>query len=143
MLETVDLSRNLALVQFELRVDPEDLTLVPSLLHETLSTILSPAFSWFTLKLEGYPVAYHFFPDLSIRAVWGDGWQIIDKDLDDMVYATGRDIRFVVEVGTNGGVWSYRLQGFVEDMFPLMSARGLVSVLGPGDREPGGVQYIW
>jgi len=142
MLGTVDLSQNLALAQFELRVGPEDLTHVPFLLHKILSTISSPAFSEFTLKLEGYPAAHHSLPELSIRALWGDEWCIIDQGLDDMVHTTGRDIEFVIEVGMFGGVWSHRLQGFVEDMFPLMSARGLVRAPRPADQE-GVLMYDW
>ena len=45
VLDTADLSQNLALARFEIRVDPDDLTLVPPILHETLLKISSPTFS--------------------------------------------------------------------------------------------------
>ena len=125
----MDLSRNSVLTRFELRVDPDDLSLVPSLLHETLPTISSPAFSEFTLKLEGCPAGARFFHLLSSKVVWGDGWGTIDRDLDDMVHAIGREVRLVIRVGAGGGVWSPELRGFVGGMFPLMNARGLVRVV--------------
>ena len=109
-------------------MDPDDLTLVPPLLHETLSTILSPAFCEFTLKLESDLTEGRFFHLLSSKAVWGDGWGVIDRDLDEMVRAIGRDVRLVVRVGTTGGVWSPEFRGFVGDTFPLMKARGSVKV---------------
>ena len=122
------MSRNLALVRFELRVDPDDLTLIPPLLHETLPTILSPAFLEFVLKLESCPAEGRFFHLLSSKAVWGDEWGVIDSDLNEMVHAIGRDVRLVVRVGTGGGVWFPEFRMFVRDTFPLMSARGLVRV---------------
>ena len=125
-----------------MRVDPEDLALVPPLLHKTLSTIRSPAFSELTLKLEGVPVSHQFFYDLSIGTVWGDSWWIIDGDLNDMVTVAGRDIEFVVQVGEFGGVWDIELQRFVGDVFPLMNARGLVRAPRPSlNRE--GERFIW
>ena len=128
VLDTADLSQNLALTRFEIRVDPDDLTLVAPILHETLLTISSPTFSEFTLKLEGLPTDHRFLYELSINAVWGDDWWVIDRDLNDMVRKTGREIKFVVQVGINGGVWGFELEEFVGDMFPLMNARGLVRV---------------
>ena len=123
-------------------MDPEDLALVPPLLHKTLSTIRSPAFSEFTLKLEGVPVNHQFFYNLSIGTVWGDDWWIIDGDLNDMVTVAGRDIVFVVQVGEFGGVWDIELQRFVGDVFPLMNARGLVRAPRPSlNRE--GERFIW
>ena len=129
VLDATDLSQNFALTRFELRVDPDDLMLVPPLLHETLSTISSPVFSEFTLKLEDYLVEDHFFYLLSREALWGDEWGIVDRDLNDMVQVAGKDIRFVVQVGAHGGVWLRELRGFMGVMFPLMSARGLVGVV--------------
>ena len=142
VLETADLSQNLALTRLEVRVDPEYLVLVPHLLHKTLLKIRSPAFSEFTLKLEGVPVSHRFLYDLSIGTVWGDDWWIIDRDLNDMVAAAGRDIKFVVQVGAFGGVWDIELQRFVGDMFPLMNVRGLVRAPRPSlNRE--GERFIW
>ena len=117
VLETADLSQNLALTRFEARVDPDDLALIPPLLHETLLTIASPAFSEFVLKLEGLPVNHRFFYQLSVGAVWGDDWWIIDRDLNNMVTAAGRDIKFVVQVGVFGGVWGSELRDSWEICF--------------------------
>ena len=123
-------------------MDPDDLALIPPLLHETLLTITSPAFSEFALRLEGLPVNHQFLYDLSIGTVWGDDWWTIDRDLNNMVTATGRDIKFVVQVGTFGGVWGIELQRFVGSIFPLMNARGLVRVPRPSlSRE--GERFIW
>jgi len=66
---------------------------------------------------------------------------MVDKYLDDMVHATGRGVRFAVELGTDGGIWSYWVRGFMGGMLPLMSARGLVRVLPLANRE--GLRYIW
>ena len=139
----MDLNRNSALVRFEVRVDPDDLTLVPLLLHEILLTISSPAFSEFTLKLEGLPKAHRFFYNLTIDVVWGEDWWLIDQDLDDMVNATGRDIKFVVHVGTNGGVWSPGLREYVGYMFPSMNARGLVRASHPSSTDLEGERFLW
>ena len=109
-------------------MDPDDLSLIPSLLHETLPTISSPAFSEFVLKLEGYPVGARFFHLLSSKTVWGGGWRVIDRDLNDMVHAIRRGVRLVIRVGAGGGVWTPELRGFVGRVFPLMNARGLVKV---------------
>ena len=49
------MSRDLALAQSELCAELDGLSLVSSLLHGTLPTILSPVFSELTLKLEGHP----------------------------------------------------------------------------------------
>jgi hypothetical protein len=96
-------------------------------LRETLSTISSPTFSEFTLKLEGCPRGH--FRLLSSQVVWGDEWGLIDRDLSEMVHTTGRDIRIrlIVRLGMNG-VWSPALGGFMRDAFPLMKARRLVEV---------------
>ena len=139
--ETVDLSQNLALTRFEARVDPDDLDLIPPLLHETLLTIKSSAFSEFILKLEGLPVNHRFY-ELSVGTVWGDDWWIIDRDLNKMVATTGRDIKFVVQVGGFGGVWGTELQGFLGDVFPLMNARGLVRAPRPSSNREG-ERIIW
>lgn len=143
MLDNADLGRNFALTRFELRVDPEYLTLIPPLVHKTLETISSPAFSEFTLKLEGYPVENRFFHLLTSGVVWGNGWGTIDRILNDMVRTVGRDIRFVVRVGANGGVWSPELGRFVGDMFPLMNARGLVRVMNWVTVGSEGDEFIW
>ena len=142
MLDTEDLSRNLSLARFELRVDPDELNLIPPFLHETLSTISSPVFSELALRLEGSLIPYCFLHSLSIKVVWGDEWGMIDKYLNDMVHATGRDIKFVVQVGKNGGVRGRELRGFVGSMFPLMNARGLVRVLAPSSLREG-ERFIW
>ena len=128
-LDVVDLSRNLALTRFELRVDRIfDLTPILTLLRKTLPTILSPAFSEFTLKLEGCPMSIHFFQLLPEEGVWRDECGTIDRDLNNMVQVAGRDIRLVIQVEPAGGVWSPRLGGLAGSAFRLMNARGLVSV---------------
>ena len=143
--DTADLGKNSALTRLEMRVDPDDLAFVPPLLHETLSTISSPVFSEFTLKLQSLPKGHHFFYPLNISGVWGDDWWMIDRDLDDMVNATGRNIKIVVHVATNGGVWSTGLQRFVGCMFPSMNARGLVKVFPPSSNpyQEEGERFVW
>ena len=127
--DAVDLSGNLLLARFELRVkSPDDLTLALPSLRKTLLTISSPAFSEFTLKLEGIPMGIRFFQLLPGEVVWRDEWGMIDRDLNDMAQVVGREIRLVVQIEAAGGVWSPTLGGRVGDVFPLMNARGLVSV---------------
>ena len=140
MLDTADLNQNLALTRLEVRVDPDDLDLIPPLLHETLLTIRSPAFSEFVLRIEGLPANHKFLYELSVGTVWGDDWWIIDRDLNDMVTAAGRDIKFVVRVGTFA-IWGIELQGFVGGVFPLMNARGLVKAPLPSSIREG-VRYV-
>jgi len=123
------LSRNLALTKLQLHVDsPDDLDHVLSPLLETLSTISSPAFSEFVLKLEGCLMENRFLQLISGEATWGREWEPIDRHLDGVVRVTGRDIRLVLQVGAGGGVWTSRLGELVGDVFPLMYARGLMSV---------------
>jgi len=144
VLDTADLSQNSALTRLEVRVDPDDLPFVPPLLHETLLRISSPVFSEFTLKLQSLPADLHFFYQLDFNVVWGDYWWIIDRVLDDMVNATGRNIKFAVQVATNGGVWSTGLQRFVGYMFPLMNARGLVRVFSPSSNPyQESERFVW
>ena len=129
-MDCADLSRSSALTRFQLRVDrPDDLSIVITLLRETLSTISSPVFSELVLKLEGCPMENHFLCFVSGEVVWGSEWGMIDRDLDDRVCLMGRDIRLVIQVGAGGGVWTPKLGEIVGDVFPLMSARGLVSVV--------------
>ena len=70
----------------------------------------------------------HFFQLLPNEGMWRDEWGLIDRDLNDMAHEIGRDIRLVVQVEAGGGVLSPTLGGLVGDVFPLMSARGSVSV---------------
>ena len=58
----------------------------------------------------------------------GDEWGMIDRDLDYMAHMGGKDIQLVIQVGTGSEVWSPTLRRLVGDAFPLMNARGLVSV---------------
>lgn len=147
-LDAVSLSRNQALVRFEQRVEhPKDLTHALSAVRETLSTISSPVFSELTFKLEGFPMETHFFLLLCGDIVWEEGWGMVDRDLDDMVHSTGRDIRLVVQLGeipgTGGRSSTLReieggitLRGFGGHMFPLMNARGLVEERTGGPMLP-------
>ena len=144
-LDSADLSRNPALTRFQLRVDrPDDLNFVFPPLRETLSTISSPVFSEFILMLEGCPMELRFFQLLSGERAWGDGWGMVDKQLDGMVRVVGRDIRLIVQVGTGGGAWTPKLGKLVGEVFPLMNARGLVrvEVVTPKPRARGD-KFIW
>ena len=131
----------MALKQFELRADPDDLPFIPYRLRQTLSTIASPVFSEFRLKLEGLIILHRIFRLLADKTMWEGRWDFIDSVLNDMVDEIGRDVRLVVHVATNGGVWSPELEGVMREVFPLMAARGLVRVLGPGVDE--GERFIW
>ena len=71
---------------------------------------------------------FTFFELISGERPWGDEWGMVDSDLNDMVHANGRDIRLVVQVGADCGVWTPNLGELMGDVFPLMNARGLVSV---------------
>lgn len=137
----MDFSRSLALKRFELRADPDDLPFIPYRLRQTLSTITSPVFSEFTLKLEGLIILHRTFRLLANRTVWEGGWDFIDSALNDMVDEIGGDIRLVVQVAANGGVWSPELEGIMGEVFPLMGERGLVRVVAPGFDE--GERFIW
>ena len=61
---------------------------------------------------------------------------MIDRDLNEMVTAAGKDIKFVVQVGTFA-IWSIELRGFVGYVFPLMNARGLVKAPLPSSIREG------
>lgn len=139
----VDLSQNLVLERFELRSDPDDLPFIPYLLQRPLSTIASPVFSEFTLKLEGLPVPNRTPRMIANRAVWGDWWGTIDGLMDDMALETGRDIRIVVLVAMPDSVWSPDVVGFVEDIFPLVNTRGLLKVVSPEQVDDGSERFIW
>ena len=128
-LVSADLSRNMALTRFELRVDQtHDLNLVLSPLRKTLSTISSPVFSEFILKIECCPSGIRFLDLLSGEVTQGDEWKTIDSDLNDMSRTNGRDIRLAIRVGVGDEIWSPALRALVGDVFPLMNARGLVDV---------------
>ena len=110
-------------------MDRDNLALIPPLLHQTLSTISSTVFSKLVLKLQSLPGGYYSFHELAVEAIWGDDWGMVDRDLDDMVKATGNGIKFVVQVLANGEVPGVEFRRFVGHLFPLMHARRLVSVL--------------
>ena len=129
MKHPVDLSRNSALTTLELRlVYPRDLVQDPPRLRKTLSTISSPAFSEFTLRFEGDLSESRLLRTVTGEAVWGDQWGGIDGKLDDMIHVIGRNIRLVIQIGECGGAWVPSLRALVEAAFPLLNARGLVSV---------------
>jgi len=135
----------LALARFQLRVDrPDDLNRILIPLRETLSTISSPAFSEFILKLEGCPMENRFLQLVSGEVAWGSKWELIDRVLNDMMCRIGRDVRLIIQVGAGGGVWTPRLGELVGGVFPLMNARGLTSVeiARPMIRARGD-QFIW
>jgi len=123
---------------------PDDLDLVLPPLHATLSTISSPVFSEFTLNLEGYSMETRLFQLISGPRAWGDGWGMVDRDLNDMVRVVGRDIRLVVQVEARGGAWTPMLGELMGAVFPLMNARGLVSVeVAKPKLRAKGERFIW
>lgn len=129
MLDPVDLSRNLALTTFELCVNyPSDLIPALSPLRKTLSTISSPAFSEFIFRFGGYAIEPLFLRPLSDLALWGNEWGMIDGELNDMIHVIGRDIRLVFQIGASGVGWFPTFRAVVGAAFPVMNARGLVSV---------------
>ena len=122
----VDLGSNKILKRFEFDVDFAELDILPPFLHKTLTSISSPHFSRFSLRLfQGF---HEFDPngdgDWSSRdnkwevRTWDAAWDIVDEDL--YALAAGRnDFRFMVEF-----VKGQSTVAAVEARFPQMKSKG-------------------
>jgi len=109
---------NEILRRFELVVDFEELDTVPRFLHKTLTSVSSPHFSEFYLRL---------LPEFDWESqgsggrrtlLWGAGWGTVDEDLD--AYAARKDnFRFVIDIPAGGST-----EAVVEALFPQMKSNG-------------------
>ena len=99
-------------------MDFPELEILPPFLRKTLTSISSPHFSEFSLRLcQGWQ---DFKPrgGGNRRRVWGTGWEVVDEDL--YVHATRRDdFRFTVEI-----LIGLSTVAAVEERFPRMESKG-------------------
>jgi len=121
---SVHLGRNGVLRRFELDVDFAELDVLPPFLHEALTSISSPHFSEFSLRLfKG------MLPELTReegagdrKTSWGTGWEMVDEDL--YAHAARKDdFRFVVNI-----VVGESTEADVEALFPRMKSKGSLLV---------------
>jgi len=116
----VDLGRNGKFRRFELEVDFAELDILPPFLHKTLTSIWSPYFSEFSLRLSRG--ALDGGGPSNRKTLWGAGWDVIDEDLYG--YAVQSDgFRFVVQI-----VPGESTEAAVEALFPRMKANGSLFV---------------
>jgi len=113
----VSLRSNKILRRFELVVCLTGLGDVPHLLHEALTSISSPHFSEFSLRL------LHLFESNRNSGDQGPllletGWEVVDEDLYACA-ARRSDFRFVVEIPSEG-----LTEAAVEALFPRMKSKG-------------------
>jgi len=116
----IDLETNGILKRFELEVNFVELDILPPFLHKALTSISSPCFSEFSLRLcRGF--------NLTIgtggrKTLWGTGWDVVDEDL--CAHAARRDgFRFAVQI-----VARESTVAAVEALFPRMKSKGLLLV---------------
>jgi len=96
--------------------------MLPPFLHEALTSISSPYFSEFLLRLDQGLSKSNVDGGTNSQNVWGTGWDAIDEDL--CAHAAGRDdFRFEVEIVK--GLSTVRT---VEKHFPKMKSKGLLSI---------------
>ena len=100
-------------------MDFVELDILPPFLHKALTSISSPHFSNFSLRLFQGPLELN--PDSSLgdrKTLWGTGWDMVDQDLH--AHAVQRDdFRFVVQIVTGEST-----EAAVQALFPLMKANG-------------------
>ena len=123
---SVNLESNGILRRFELKVDFVELDILPPFLHKTLTSISSPYFSEFSLRL-----CQEFNPTrggrTSRKTLWGTGWEVVDEVL--YTHAARRD-DFLFEVRIITGESTVAA---VEAIFPRMKSEGslLITELEP------------
>ena len=126
----VNLRTNRILRRFGFDVDFAELDILPPFLHKTLTSISSPHFSEFSLRLLGGLVKFNL--DRSRRhkyriRTWGAGWDVIDEDL--YAHAAGRDdFRFTIEF-----VAGRSTEAAIEARFPRMKSNGSLVII---QRQP-------
>jgi len=118
-------------------VDFAKLDILPPFLHKTLTSISSPHFSEFSLRLsQGF---FEFDPNgnpdrwkggcdnrWEVRT-WCAGWDVIDEDL--YAHAAGRDdFRFTIEFVTGQST-----EAAIEARFPRMKSNGSLVII---QRQP-------
>jgi len=119
---SVNLGSNEILRRFEFVVDFVELDMLPPFLHEALTSISSPHFSEFSLRLDEGSFKSNLDGAANGRRVWGTGWEAIDEDL--CAHAAGRDdFRFEVEI-----VKGQSTVAAVKKHFPKMNSKGLLSI---------------
>ena len=96
-------------------MDLEELDVLPPFLHKTLTSISSPHFSEFSLRLfEGFDRKGGFGRR---KTSWGAGWGVVDEDL--CALAARRDgFRFMIEIVP----WESTMAA-VEVLFPRMKSK--------------------
>jgi len=101
-------------------MDLGELDVFPPFIHRALTSISSPHFSEFALRLfQGFDNNGNFG---GRRTSWGTGWGVVDEDL--YAHAARRDgFRFVIEIVP----WESTM-ATVEALFPRMKAMGSLFV---------------
>ena len=110
--------------RFGLDVDFVELKILPPFLHGVLTSISSPHFAEFSLRLfRGTFDEYLRDQGAGDRkTLWGNGWEMVDEDL--YAHAARRDdFRVVVNV-----VAGESTKAAVEALFPRMKSKGSLSV---------------
>jgi len=118
----VDLGSNEIFRRLELSVDFVELDILPPFLHRTLTSISSPYFSEFSLRLCQGALQFAHGGASSRRTSWGEGWEVIDEDLYAHA-AGGDDLRLVVQI-----VAGESTEAAVEELFPRMKSKGSLVV---------------
>jgi len=125
----IGLGCNGKLRRFELDVDFVELDVLPPLLHKALTSISSPHFSYFSLRL--FQGSLEPNPDAGPgdrKTLWGAGWNVVDEAL--YAHAVRRDdFRFMVQIVTGEST-----EAAVEGLFPRMKSNGslLITRQQPG-----------
>ena len=113
---SVDLESNGIFRRFELEVNFVELDILPPFLHGTLTSISSPHFSEFSLRL-----CQEFNPTGgpgNRKTLWGIGWEVVDEDLYELA-ARRDDFRCAVQIVTGESTVAA-----VEALFPRMKSKG-------------------
>jgi len=125
---TLNLEPNEILRRFELEVNFVELDILPPFIHEVLTSISSPYFSEFSLRLCCERAKFKSVWGVSGRkTLWGTGWEVVDEDL--YAHAARRDdFRFAVQIVTGEST-----AAAVEALFPRVKSKGslLITQLKP------------
>ena len=130
-----DLGNHGALRRFVLDVDFVELDILPTFLHKVLTSISSPHFSDFSLRLfQGYLQVFARATGQGVsdrRTLWGLGWEMVDEAL--YAHAVRRDdFRFVINI-----VAGESTEAAVEALFPRMKSNGSLVVNTREGRQVG------
>src|SRR5579872_2342949 len=88
------------------------------LLHQSLPTVVSPAFCELVLEIDGFPSHFESTPS----ELWGD-WGSTDKILKNR-FANREDFKMTIRVDKIYD--NKRFQGYVKKGFPLLARKGCI-----------------